>query len=408
MSYHSDPPYYISAYALAKKRGFAGNLDDWLNSLVGPQGPEGKAGTTAYEYAVAGGFEGTEEEFARKMAAEVSVIADAENMNRHMLNISNPHGTNAVQVGALPLGGGAMQGPIVMGGHKVTGLSDPTADGDAIPKGYVMPISEGGTDATDAATARTKLGITPENIGAVPNSNAQEARIIAGKNNETQYRFAVTTAGNLRIDRSTDSGETWEAFYYLPKTSNAGSAQNPVIASSGRTGYVTIRNGGSPADGAGIWLYGNESSNGGRFRLQVYDEATSTYRQFDGSTDGSLMWNKGYINPPMASGVEYLTTERYAGVPVYCKHVTYTQTTVIGSASGNSEVAIPHGISGFAKLVRCDAVNGHVRNIPYLSTDGGLTVVRYLDATNIYLSMLNMTWAANSAAWHFFVYYTKE
>lgn len=129
MSYFSDPPYYISAYALAKKRGFAGSLDDWLNSLVGPKGPPGK---TAYEYALAGGFVGSEEEFARKMAAEVSVIANAENMNRHMLSIQNPHGVTAEQVGALPLGGGAMIGPIIMGSHKVTGLGDPTADGDAV------------------------------------------------------------------------------------------------------------------------------------------------------------------------------------------------------------------------------------------------------------------------------------
>lgn len=87
-----NPPYYLSAYALACKRGFVGTLDDWLASLKGEPGDRGKSayeyaveagfdgsedlfremqlgnGKTAYEYAVEGGFKGTSEEFAKKMA----------------------------------------------------------------------------------------------------------------------------------------------------------------------------------------------------------------------------------------------------------------------------------------------------------------------------------------------------
>lgn len=39
-----NPPYYLSAYALAKKRGFRGTLDDYLASLHGPAGPTGPTG----------------------------------------------------------------------------------------------------------------------------------------------------------------------------------------------------------------------------------------------------------------------------------------------------------------------------------------------------------------------------
>ena len=39
-----DPGFYLSAYALAVSRGFAGDLDAWLQSLVGPPGPQGPMG----------------------------------------------------------------------------------------------------------------------------------------------------------------------------------------------------------------------------------------------------------------------------------------------------------------------------------------------------------------------------
>lgn len=123
---YQNPPYYISAYALACKRGFVGSLDDWLASLKGEKGDTGSAaeikgryltiaaleaahptgeigdyyavgetddtqevyywesrsgewtkipfrgekgdtGTTAYEYAVLGGYTGTEEQFEALM-----------------------------------------------------------------------------------------------------------------------------------------------------------------------------------------------------------------------------------------------------------------------------------------------------------------------------------------------------
>lgn len=38
---YDNPPYYLTAYGLAVKRGFTGTLDEWLASLVGPQGPQG-------------------------------------------------------------------------------------------------------------------------------------------------------------------------------------------------------------------------------------------------------------------------------------------------------------------------------------------------------------------------------
>lgn len=129
MSVYNRPPYYITAYAIAVKHGFAGSESEWLESLRGPQGYgpvikghydsyndliaahpggaagdyyevgtsadnyliyywsaeeetwesisfKGEAGKTAYEYAQDGGYEGTEEEFG-EMLASVEENAEA-------------------------------------------------------------------------------------------------------------------------------------------------------------------------------------------------------------------------------------------------------------------------------------------------------------------------------------------
>jgi hypothetical protein len=64
-------------------------------------------GRSAYEIAVDGGFEGTEEEFAEALTG---VALDGE----HITNTNNPHKVTAKQVGALPITGGTMSGDIII------------------------------------------------------------------------------------------------------------------------------------------------------------------------------------------------------------------------------------------------------------------------------------------------------
>ena len=51
MGMYDNPPYYLTAYSLAVKRGFKGTEDEWLESLrgqqgpIGPQGPQGVQGS---------------------------------------------------------------------------------------------------------------------------------------------------------------------------------------------------------------------------------------------------------------------------------------------------------------------------------------------------------------------------
>ncbi|MEU3102919.1 hypothetical protein [Streptomyces griseoflavus] len=66
----TDPstPTYVavrgaSAYEVAVAQGFVGTVDEWLASLIGPQGVQGVEGDDAYEVALAAGFAGTREQW---------------------------------------------------------------------------------------------------------------------------------------------------------------------------------------------------------------------------------------------------------------------------------------------------------------------------------------------------------
>lgn len=65
-----------SAYEVACDNGYAGDVQSWLESLVGEKGDDGddgKNGKSAYEFAQDGGYTGTQEEFARALATIASV-----------------------------------------------------------------------------------------------------------------------------------------------------------------------------------------------------------------------------------------------------------------------------------------------------------------------------------------------
>ena len=58
------------------------------------------------------------------------------------------------------------------------------------------------------------------------------------------------------------------------------------------------------------------------------------------SGDYGATWSEWeYVNPPMLLGVEYRTTERYLGKPVYVKVVDF------GAGANNTEKSVEHGAS---------------------------------------------------------------
>nr|MBQ8244993.1 BppU family phage baseplate upper protein [Oscillospiraceae bacterium] len=79
-----------------------------FNGAPGPQGAPGEAGPSAYDFAVAAGYTGTEEEFGQMLIIQ-----------------------------CLPLTGGTMAGSLAMSGNRLTGLPYPYTTTDAVPKNYV-------------------------------------------------------------------------------------------------------------------------------------------------------------------------------------------------------------------------------------------------------------------------------
>lgn len=108
-----------------------------------------------------------------------------------------------------------------------------------------------------------------------------------------------------------------------------------------------------------------------------------------------------WVNPPMFPGMEYRTTERYMGKVVYRKLVSFNL-----ASAASSGFVVPHGISGFERLVRqMGTVNSNFP-LPYI-LNGKTTWVSEVNATNIVVSNTGQVWDT-SYTWYFDLYYTKN
>lgn len=145
MSYcGSNPPYYISAYGLARKMGFEGTVEEWLDSL------------TAFYMAKKAGYAGTSEDWVKKLVDPLPDITIGEvvtleggsmatvvitgTKEHPVLNFGIPRGVGMAD--ALPLVGGRMKGIIDMDGNGITNLPDPMNNKDPVTKNYADKIKE--------------------------------------------------------------------------------------------------------------------------------------------------------------------------------------------------------------------------------------------------------------------------
>lgn len=65
-----------------------------------------------------------------------------------------------------------------------------------------------------------------------------DAYLHAARNSATQYRLRLTTAGNLRLDKSTDTGATWSTETYFVKTGQI--AAGSVSMSAPKNAYTDV------------------------------------------------------------------------------------------------------------------------------------------------------------------------
>lgn len=122
-----------------------------------------------------------------------------------------------------------------------------------------------------------------------------------------------------------------------------------------------------------LWAWGT------RVKLNdnnVIEEVTNAH-----GTKIRRIWTNGvageweYVNPPMYVGVEYRTTERYNGAPIYRQLVYY------GALPTSTSKQVAHGISGIQYCL-----NASIRN---MSGSASLTNYVYVDA--IYADAANVT-----------------
>ena len=159
-----------------------------------------------------------------------------------------------------------------------------------------------------------------------------------------------------------------------------------------------------PIEGKVYWVCLVMPHNTTATMAQIAYRSTSNPTSFATRRMTEGVWGEWeYINPPMQPGVEYRTTERWGGKPVYRKYVSYV-TTNQGADGTISGINIPHGITGMENIIRCTGKIG-AYFLPYMSTSGGLTMVSQYTSTNI-LVRTNGTWA-NERTWHFDLAYTK-
>lgn len=138
--------------------------------------------------------------------------------------------------------------------------------------------------------------------------------------------------------------------------------------------------------------------------MQMYEQCvtggthTIAFRWKDGS--GWSDWE--FLNPPLAVGVEYRTVERYQGLPVYAKVVSYATS----SPTANTDITVPHGITGLKQLIRYTGRSSSLYPIPYFTSSGAYTALWAATSTDLLFANYGDTgWGKTT--WYLTLHYTK-
>lgn len=146
----------------------------------------------------------------------------------------------------------------------------------------------------------------------------------------------------------------------------------------------------------------SSANNGSLIAHSAYGAGSKIIKQKYGGTWQPCEWE----NPPMVAGVEYRTTERCDGKPVYRKLVVYTHSGKFGDSATNTDYTIPHGISDWVRSVRCvTSINNEVTG-SYLGSVGGILCVNGFAETSINVRVYKTYF--NSPIFRFDLAYIKK
>lgn len=214
-----------------------------------------------------------------------------------------------------------------MANNKVQ-LSDGTVlldlTGDTVTPETLMA----GVIAHNAAGERISGAVAPVRYDVAQNLTSEQQKQARGNIGAAPDGFGL--GGNSKLLTSDDDVNTIGASGWYSWVSNSAPANALVIS------YITIMRVDAYNSGVKVQtLYG--ATDGGEFITQPIIARRMIY----GSKIGA--WE--YVNPRMYLGVEYRTTERYNGQPVYCKLVNF------GALPNATQKVVKHNIPNVSSVI---------------------------------------------------------
>ena len=209
------------------------------------------------------------------------------------------------------------------------------------------------------------------------------------------------------LDKENPHGVTAAQAGAAPAGYGLGDTSSPLISwaltSKDRNGYVRSNNNSPDGD----WWYGlnikyDQTISAQLAFKRVFNNeppiVAIRHRPSYGETNPWGEWE--YVNPPMVEGVEYRTTERFNGKPVYAKFLNFG--------------ALPNATS--KQIFVANNISNIVRVEGYLDNTGGYllqTPISNVSALGVYLynhAELRLTTTSDYSTWDAYiaVYYTLE
>ena len=403
---YNNPPYYLSAYGLAVKHGFKGTEEEYLASLKGETGATGPAGPTGAQ-----GPTGPIGETGPTGPVGPTGAAGA----------AGPTGPTGAQGQTGPAGEAGPTGPTGPTGETgATGPAGPTgpAGGPTGPTGPAGPSGQAGaagpTGPTGPAGAAGPTGPTgPAGENGVTSFNGRRGVVVpqSGDYNATQIPVsgepeAETVAAALSNKApagygfgdaiqeivTTSAEESYETYCAkvdavldaMPdKTAKLVRAYPPAVYGNAGT-TISL-------------LYKSDANYAVLSNIGSADAGLCGWRMFKQrypSSSSPAVWMPfEWEHPPMRTGIEYRTSERYNGKPVYAKAINF------GQAPNATYKDVSHGIENFSQLVS------------YTGMMGGANLIEAPAVENIQINASNIRITTNTDVSANYVYlvlrYTK-
>lgn len=388
---YNNPPYYLSAYGLAVKHGFKGTEEEYLASLkgetgaTGPTGPTGAQGPTGPIGET--GPTGPVGPTGAAGAAGPTGPTGAQGQTGPAgeagpTGPTGPTGETGATGPAGPMGptgpaGGPTgpTGPTGPGGQAgAVGPTGPTGPaGAAGPTGPTGPAGENGVASFNSRTGAVMPQSGDYNATQIPVSGEPEAETVAAAlSNKAPAGYGFGDA--IQEIATTSAEESYETYCAkvdavldeMPdKTAKLVRAYPPAVYGKAGTTVSLLYK--SDANYAVLSNIGSADTDLCGWRM---------FKQRYPSSSSPAVWMPfEWENPPMKIGVEYRTTERYDGKPVFVMAVNG------GAFPDNSskiiEVQIPD-TSGQVKMLDCYGVLDNGTQIPGLFGESVFDASNYL------------------------------